>query len=183
MFEWGRRASDRATSAPAAPVQDLLLEGAIAHEQIEVLLSAFDRAEDGPYRRRRGAGALVHRAVGRSAVRAGDGGGPRRAACRGWSSARRLRCAACLGRSAQGPQDLAQPASAGLVARENYEQWLLDEIESAGHRSQARDGRDHRKRAAHRPARCRGAPDAACARPGSRLPSTISAPATQASPI
>src|SRR5437763_16067765 len=37
MFEWGRRAADRATSAPAEPRPDRLLESAIAHEQIEVL--------------------------------------------------------------------------------------------------------------------------------------------------
>src|SRR5439155_1500947 len=37
MFEWGRRASDRATSAPAEPRPDRLLESVIAHEQIEVL--------------------------------------------------------------------------------------------------------------------------------------------------
>ena len=37
IFEWGRRASDRATPTPALPFQDYLLESAIAHEQIEVL--------------------------------------------------------------------------------------------------------------------------------------------------
>src|SRR5215467_8901316 len=37
MFEWGRRASDRATSASAELRNDQLLESVIAHEQIEVL--------------------------------------------------------------------------------------------------------------------------------------------------
>src|SRR3954467_15398541 len=37
MFEWGRRASDRATSAPAEPRSDRMLESVIAHEQVEVL--------------------------------------------------------------------------------------------------------------------------------------------------
>jgi len=35
--KWGRRASDIGATAPAAPRRDLLLEAAIAHEQVDVL--------------------------------------------------------------------------------------------------------------------------------------------------
>src|SRR4029079_13933165 len=37
MSKWGRRASDTGATLPAAPRRDLLLEGAIRHEQVDVL--------------------------------------------------------------------------------------------------------------------------------------------------
>src|SRR4029079_18855219 len=37
MSKWGRRASDAGATLPAAPRRDPLLEGAIAHEQVDVL--------------------------------------------------------------------------------------------------------------------------------------------------
>src|SRR4051794_3746269 len=37
MSKWGRRASDTGATLPAAPRRDLMLEGAIAHEQVDVL--------------------------------------------------------------------------------------------------------------------------------------------------
>ena len=115
MFEWGRRASDRATSAPAAPVQDLLLE-ARSRTSRSRFFPAADRAEDGPDRRRRGAGALVDRADRRGAVRAGSGGRAGRAAvAAGPAQGAALRRG--VGRAAQGPEGLAQPAAAGLGAR------------------------------------------------------------------
>src|SRR5260221_8867794 len=36
MSKWGRRASDTGATLPAAPRRDLLLEGAISHEQVDV---------------------------------------------------------------------------------------------------------------------------------------------------
>ena len=37
ISKWGRRASDIGAVAPAAPQRDVLLEAAIAHEQVDVL--------------------------------------------------------------------------------------------------------------------------------------------------
>src|SRR2546430_12309034 len=37
MSRWGRRASDTGATLPAAPQRDLLLEGVISHEQVDVL--------------------------------------------------------------------------------------------------------------------------------------------------
>ena len=63
MFEWGRRASDRATSAPAEPLSDQLLESAIAHEQIEVLYQPLIEPKTG---RIVGAEALARAAMASS---------------------------------------------------------------------------------------------------------------------
>ena len=37
ISKWGRRASDTGATAPAKPQRDLMLEAAIAHEQVDVL--------------------------------------------------------------------------------------------------------------------------------------------------
>ena len=130
IFEWGRRASDRATSAPAAPVHDLLLEAAIAHEQIEVLYQPLIEPGTG---RIVGAEALARSPIVPSAevlfARAAASGLDERLSRLVQRKA--LRCAAVWEGALQSlkvslnllPQDLA---------REGYDQWLLDEIESAG---------------------------------------------------
>src|SRR5206468_104828 len=43
MSKWGRRASDTGATLPAAPRRDLLLEGAISHEQVDVLFQPLIR--------------------------------------------------------------------------------------------------------------------------------------------
>ncbi len=130
MFEWGRRASDRATSAPAAPVKDLLLECAIAQEQIEVLYQPLIQPGTG---RIVGAEALARSSI----VPSAEALFARATAARLDERLSRLvqrkalRCASVWEGPLKGlkvslnllPQDLA---------RENYEQWLLEEIESAG---------------------------------------------------
>jgi EAL domain-containing protein (putative c-di-GMP-specific phosphodiesterase class I) len=130
IFEWGRRASDRATSAPATPVHDTLLEAAIAHEQIEVLYQPL--IEPGTARIV-GAEALARSSIVPSAevlfARAAAAGLEERLSRLVQRKA--LRCAAVW----EGPLRHLRISLNLLpqdLAREGYEQWLLDEIESAG---------------------------------------------------
>jgi EAL domain-containing protein (putative c-di-GMP-specific phosphodiesterase class I) len=130
IFEWGRRASDRATSAPAEPVRDCLLEAAIAHEQIEVLYQPLIDPKTGQIV---GAEALARSPI----VPSAEVLFARAAAARLDERLSRLvqrkalRCAAVWEGPLKGlkislnllPQDLS---------RDNYDQWLLDEIEAAG---------------------------------------------------
>jgi EAL domain-containing protein (putative c-di-GMP-specific phosphodiesterase class I) len=130
IFEWGRRASDRATSAPAIPVRDCMLEAAIAHEQIEVLFQPLIDPRTG---RIVGAEALARSSIVPSAevlfARATAAGLDERLSR--LIQRKALRCASVWEGPLKGlrisinllPQDLA---------REAFEQWLLDEIDSAG---------------------------------------------------
>jgi EAL domain-containing protein (putative c-di-GMP-specific phosphodiesterase class I) len=130
MFEWGRRASDRATSAPAEPRSDRLLESVIAHEQIEVLYQPLIEPRTG-----RIAGA---EALARSAMAASGEALFSRATAAGLDERlsrlvqrKALRCAAVW----EGPlKDLK--ISINLLpqdlSREGFDQWLLDEIAAAG---------------------------------------------------
>ena len=131
MFEWGRRASDRgATSAPAEPRQDRLLESVIAHEQIEVLYQPLIEPRTGHIV---GAEALARAAIASSGEalfsRASAAGLDERLSRLVQRKA--LRCAAVWEGPLKGlkislnllPKDLA---------RDGFEQWLLDEIEAAG---------------------------------------------------
>lgn len=130
IFEWGRRASDRPTSVPAEPVRDCLLEAAIAHEQIEVLYQPLIDPRTGQIV---GAEALARSPIVPSAevlfARAAAAGLDERLSRLVQRKA--LRCAAVWEGPLRGlkislnllPQDLA---------RVNYEDWLLAEIESAG---------------------------------------------------
>jgi EAL domain-containing protein (putative c-di-GMP-specific phosphodiesterase class I) len=130
MFEWGRRASDRATSAPAEPRPDRLLESVIAHEQIEVLYQPLIEPTTG---RIVGAEALA-----RSAMAASGEALFSRATAAGLDERlsrlvqrKALRCAAVW----EGPlKDLK--ISINLLpqdlSREGFDQWLLDEIAAAG---------------------------------------------------
>ena len=45
--KWGRRASDKGATPPAAPQRDLMLEAAIAHEQIDVLFQPLIEPDSG----------------------------------------------------------------------------------------------------------------------------------------
>jgi EAL domain-containing protein (putative c-di-GMP-specific phosphodiesterase class I) len=130
IFEWGRRASDGATSTSAAPVRDCLLEAAIAHEQIEVLYQPLIDPRTG---RIAGAEALARSPIVPSAevlfARAAAAGLDERLSR--LIQRKALRCASVWEGPLKGlkisinllPQDLS---------RENFDQWLLDEIESAG---------------------------------------------------
>jgi EAL domain-containing protein (putative c-di-GMP-specific phosphodiesterase class I) len=130
IFEWGRRASDRATSAPAIPVRDCMLEAAIAHEQIEVLFQPLIDPRTG---RIVGAEALARSSIVPSAevlfARATAAGLDERLSR--LIQRKALRCASVWEGPLKGlrisinllPQDLA---------REAFDQWLLDEIDSAG---------------------------------------------------
>jgi EAL domain-containing protein (putative c-di-GMP-specific phosphodiesterase class I) len=130
IFEWGRRASDGATATSAAPVRDCLLEAAIAHEQIEVLYQPLIDPRTG---RIAGAEALARSPIVPSAevlfARAASAGLDERLSR--LIQRKALRCASVWEGPLKGlkisinllPQDLA---------RENFDQWLLDEIESAG---------------------------------------------------
>lgn len=130
IFEWGRRASDRATLAPAAPVQDIMLESVIAQEQIEVLYQPLIEPGTG---RIIGAEALARSPIVPSAealfARAAAGGLDERLSRLVQRKA--LKCAAVW----EGPLKHLKISLNLLpqdLARENYDQWLLDEIESAG---------------------------------------------------
>ena len=130
MFEWGRRASDRATSAPAEPRSDRLLESVIAHEQIEVLYQPLIEPRTG---RIVGAEALA-----RSAMAASGEALFSRATAAGLDERlsrlvqrKALRCAAVW----EGPlKDLK--ISINLLpqdlSRDGFDQWLIDEIAAAG---------------------------------------------------
>ena len=50
--KWGRRASDAGATPPAAPQRDLMLEAAIAHEQVDVLFQPLIEPATGriPYK-------------------------------------------------------------------------------------------------------------------------------------
>ena len=130
IFEWGRRASDRGVAVPPAPVHDSLLEAAIAHEQIEVLYQPLIEPRTG---RIIGAEALARSPIVPSAevlfARAAAAGLEERLSRLVQRKA--LRCAAVW----EGPLK-ALRISLNLLpqdlARDKYEQWLLDEIESAG---------------------------------------------------
>jgi EAL domain-containing protein (putative c-di-GMP-specific phosphodiesterase class I) len=130
IFEWGRRASDRATSAPAVPIHDPLLEAAIAHEQIEVLYQPLIEPGTG---RIIGAEALARSSIVPSAevlfARAGSAGLAERLSRLVQRKA--LRCAAVW----EGPLTNLRISLNLLpqdLSREGFDQWLLDEIESAG---------------------------------------------------
>lgn len=130
IFEWGRRASDRATSAPAVPVKDPLLEAAITHEQIEVLYQPLIEPSTG---RIVGAEALARSAIVPSAevmfARAQSAGLAERLSRLVQRKA--LRCAAVW----EGPLKKLRISLNLLpqdLSREGFDHWLLDEIESAG---------------------------------------------------
>lgn len=130
VFDWGRRASDKRDAAPATPVRDQLLESLIAHEQIEVLYQPQIEP---------GTGRIVGaEALARSALTPSAEGLFKRAAAAGLDERlsrlvqrKALRCAAAW----EGPLKnlkLSINLLPADLSREGYEQWLLEEIETAG---------------------------------------------------
>jgi EAL domain-containing protein (putative c-di-GMP-specific phosphodiesterase class I) len=129
MSKWGRRASDTGATLPAAPRRDLMLEGAIAHEQVDVLFQPLIEPATG---RVVGAEALARSPIADGQLlfaRASAGGLEERLSRLVQRKA--LRNAAAW----EGPlKDLGisiniLPAD---ISREGYDTWLLDEIRAAG---------------------------------------------------
>jgi EAL domain-containing protein (putative c-di-GMP-specific phosphodiesterase class I) len=130
VFELGRRASDRKPPKPAVPVADALLEGLIAHEQIEVLYQPQIEPSTG---RIVGAEALARCPIAASAEALF-----RRAELAGLNERlsrlvqrKSMRSAAAWEGPLKGlklsinllPED---------ISREGYEKWLLDEAANVG---------------------------------------------------
>ena len=128
--KWGRRASDAGATAPATPRRDLLLEAAIAHEQVDVLFQPLIDPATGFIA---GAEALARSPMVADAgllfARAEAGGLSERLSRLVQRKALRLAAVwegplKCLGLSINLlPADLSRPG---------FEDWLLDEIRVAG---------------------------------------------------
>ena len=128
--KWGRRASDTGATLPATPRRDLLLEAAIAHEQVDVLFQPLINPSTGMIA---GAEALARSTIAADAgilfARAEAGGLSERLSRLVQRKA--LRLAAVWEGPLKGlglsinllPADLSRPG---------YEDWLLDEIRVAG---------------------------------------------------
>ena len=130
MSKWGRRASDTGATLPAAPQRDLMLEGAIAHEQVDVLFQPLIEPGSG---RVVGAEALARSPIAADAqllfARATAGGLEERLSRLVQRKA--LRTAAAW----EGPLknlSLSINILPADISREGYEAWLLDEIGAAG---------------------------------------------------
>ena len=128
--KWGRRASDVGATVPAAPRRDLLLEAAIAHEQVDVLYQPLIDPQSG---RILGAEALARSPVVAGAemlfARASAGGLAERLSRLVQRKA--LRCAAAW----EGPLKtlgLSINILPADLCREGYDDWLLDEVRAAG---------------------------------------------------
>jgi len=128
--KWGRRASDTGATPPAAPQRDLMLEGAIAHEQVDVLFQPLIEPDTG---RVVGAEALARSAIAADPqmlfARALAGGLDERLSRLVQRKA--LRTAAAWEGSLKG-LGLSINILPADISRDGYEAWLLDEIEAAG---------------------------------------------------
>ena len=130
MSKWGRRASDTGATLPAAPRRDLLLEGAIAHEQVDVLFQPLIEPSTG---RVVGAEALARSPIAADAQllfsRASAGGLDERLS-------RLIQRKALRSASAwEGPLKglgLSINLLPADISRAGYDSWLLDEIRAAG---------------------------------------------------
>ena len=129
--KWGRRASDTgATPVPAKPQRDLMLEGAIAHEQVDVLFQPLIEPWSG---RVVGAEALARSAM------AADG---QLLFARASASGLDERLSRLVQRKALRNAAAWEGPLKGLgisinilpadISREAYDRWLLDEIDTAG---------------------------------------------------
>ena len=128
--KWGRRASDKGAPAPAAPRRDLMLEAAIAHEQIDVFFQPLIEPCTG---RIIGAEALARSPViagGELLFARANAGGLGERLSR-LVQRKALRSAAVW----EGPlKDLGLSINVlpADISRPGYESWLLDEIRVAG---------------------------------------------------
>jgi len=128
--KWGRRASDKGAPAPAAPRRDIMLEAAIAHEQIDVFFQPLIEPCSG---RIVGAEALARSPViagGELLFARANAGGLGERLSR-LVQRKALRSAAVW----EGPlKDLGLSINVlpADISRPGYESWLLDEIRVAG---------------------------------------------------
>jgi EAL domain-containing protein (putative c-di-GMP-specific phosphodiesterase class I) len=128
--KWGRRASDTGATAAPANQRDIMLEAAIAHEQVDVLFQPLIEPRTG---RIVGAEALARSPVVADAqqlfARAAAGGLNERLSRLVQRKA--LRCAAAWEGHLKG-----LPLSINMlpddISRPGYDSWLLDEIRTAG---------------------------------------------------
>jgi EAL domain-containing protein (putative c-di-GMP-specific phosphodiesterase class I) len=130
ISKWGRRASDTGATPPAAPQRDLMLEAAIAHEQIDVLFQPLIEPATG---RIVGAEALARSPIVHSAEQL---------FARAWAGGLAERLSRLVQRKALGCAAVWEGPLKGLglsinilpadLARTGYEDWLLDEIKAAG---------------------------------------------------
>ena len=128
--KWGRRASDLGATAPAKPQRDLMLEAAIAHEQVDVLYQPLIEPQSG---RIVAAEALARSPVVADAqllfARAAAGGLGERLSRLVQRKA--LRSAAVW----EGPLKhlgLSINLLPADLSRAGFDDWLLDEIKAAG---------------------------------------------------
>ena len=129
MSKWGRRASDTGATLPAAPRRDLMLEGAIAHEQVDVLFQPLIEPATG---RVVGAEALARSPIADGQLlfaRASAGGLEERLSRLVQRKA--LRNAAAW-EGALKDLGLSINILPADISREGYDTWLLDEIRAAG---------------------------------------------------
>ena len=130
ISKWGRRGSDAGTPAPAVPLRDLILEGVIAHEQVELLFQPQIDVRSGCIV---GAEALARSSIAASAealfARAGTAAlGERLSRL---IQRKALRCAAAWEGPLKGLK-LSINLLPADICRSGFEQWLLDEISVAG---------------------------------------------------
>jgi EAL domain-containing protein (putative c-di-GMP-specific phosphodiesterase class I) len=128
--KWGRRASDTGATPPAAPRRDLLLEGAISHEQVDVLFQPLIEPVTGNVV---GAEALARAPMEADPqllfARASAGGLDERLSR--LIQRKALRTAAVW----EGPLrglGLSINILPADISREGFDSWLLDEIGAAG---------------------------------------------------
>lgn len=130
ISKWGRRASDTGATEPAAPQRDLLLEAAIAHEQIDVLFQPLIEPNTGFIV---GAEALARSPVVPGAeqlfARASAGGLAERLSRLVQRKALRL---ASVWEGPLKTLGLSINVLPADISRPGYESWLLDEISTAG---------------------------------------------------
>ena len=129
MSKWGRRASDTGATLPAAPRRDLTLEGAIAHEQVDVLFQPLIEPATG---RVVGAEALARSPIADGQLlfaRASAGGLEERLSRLVQRKALRNAAAWEGALKNLGLSINILPAD---ISREGYDTWLLDEIRAAG---------------------------------------------------
>ena len=129
ISKWGRRASDTGATLPAAPRRDLMLEGAISHEQVDVL---FQPLIEPKTVRVVGAEALA-----RSAIADGQ-----LLFARASASGLEERLSRLVQRKALRGAAVWEGPLKGLglsinilpadISRAGYDDWLLDEIKAAG---------------------------------------------------
>ena len=130
ISKWGRRASDKGATPPAAPRRDLLLEAVIANEQVDVLFQPLIAPGTGFIM---GAEALARCSVAEDALqlfcRATAAGLEERLSR--LIQRKALRCAAVW----EGPLkhlSLSINILPADIARDGYDTWLLEEISAAG---------------------------------------------------